>query len=178
MPNIDLILYILLGAFILYGFWFGLIHVIGGLVGVVLGSIFAGRIYEPIAQWLQPIFGGDPNFLRVISFIIAFVLINRLVGFAFWIVERIFKVISIIPFLKSINRLSGAVLGLVEGIFVLGGIVFIMARFPVISPWQTKMQQSGVAQYLARTYAVMEPLLPKALRDFDPTEYFKKIKLP
>lgn len=174
MPTLDLILYILLGGFILYGLWFGLIHALGGLIGVIFGTLFASRLYEPVTRWISPIFGGDPNLLRILSFSIAFIIINRVVGFGFWIIEKIFKVISVLPFLKSVNRLAGAAFGFLEGVFVLGGILFIIARFPLAVPWQKQVQESKVAQSLVRTYTVMTPLLPRALREFDPSTYFTR----
>lgn len=174
MPNADIILLILLGGFVLYGFWFGLIHAIGGLVGVVFGTLFAGRLYEPVSRWLTPIFGLDQNVLRILSFAISFIIINRLVGFVFWIIEKVFRVVAVIPFLKTINRLAGALFGLIEGIFLLGGIIFIMARFPVATSWQDQLKQSNVARYLVSTYSVMTPLLPRQLRDFDPSSYFPR----
>lgn len=170
----DIILLILLGAFVLYGFWFGLIHAVGGLVGVVVGSLFAGRLYEPVSRWIAPIFGSDQNILRVISFIASFLIINRLVGFGFWIIEKMFGVVAIIPFLKSINRLAGAFFGFLEGIFVLGGILFILARFPISYPYQDQVRESRIARYLVSTYSVMTPLLPRTLRDFDPSTYFQR----
>lgn len=174
MPTIDAVLLILLGGFVLYGFWFGLIHTLGGLVGVVVASIFAGRISEPFAVWIQPIAGGNPAVVRIIAFIAAFILITRLVGFMFWIIERIFKIIAVIPFLKTINRLLGAFLGFLEGVFFLGGILFVVAELPLANSWHEPIKKSETARYLVRTYSIMAPLLPASLRDFDPGTFFKK----
>src|SRR3989339_1763645 len=101
MINADIILLIILGGFVLYGLWFGLIQTLGGLVGVIVGSLLASRMYIPIAAWITDIFGVGENLSKVIAFIIIFVIIQRLVGFIFYLVDRIFKFISIIPFLKS-----------------------------------------------------------------------------
>lgn len=174
MSTIEVVLLLLLFGFVLYGFWFGFIHALGGLVGVVLGTLFASRLYEPVTRWLTPFYDGNLNILRILSFSIAFVIINRVTGFGFWIIERAFKIISVIPFLKTINRLAGALFGFLEGVFVLGGILFIIANFPINVPWERELQKSNLAQYLVRTYSVMVPLLPQALRDFDPGQYFRK----
>ncbi|MBI4281179.1 CvpA family protein [Candidatus Uhrbacteria bacterium] len=176
MSFIDLLLYILLGGFALYGFWFGLIHTLGGLVGVVLSSVFASRLYEPLAAKLFPLVDGDPNAVRAITFIAVFIIITRLVGFVFWILERVFKIIAVIPFLKSINRLAGAVFGFLEGVFLLGGIIFVLARFPVVTSWQPSLHKSPVAHSLARTYSVLVPLLPRELREFEVEKYFRSTK--
>lgn len=173
MPTVDLILLIILFGFVLYGFWFGLIHALGGLVGVVVASILATRFYEPLSEWALLVFGGSTNLVRMVTFIITFFLITRLVGFAFFIAERIFKFISIIPFLKSINRLLGAILGLAEGIFLVGGILFVMAVVPFGPRVEQALQYSNVARYLVNTYRVMTPLLPRELREFDFSNYFR-----
>lgn len=173
MPTVDLILLIILFGFVLYGFWFGLIHTLGGLVGVVVASILATRLYEPLGEWVNLIFGGSQNIVRVITFVIVFFLITRLVGFAFYIAERIFKFISIIPFLKSINRLLGAILGFAEGVFLVGGILFVIAVVPLGPRVEQALQYSNVARYLVGTYRVMTPLLPRELREFDISNYFR-----
>lgn len=172
MPTVDLILLIILFGFVLYGFWFGLIHTLGGLVGVVVASILATRLYEPFGEWVHLIFGGPQNIVEIITFIILFFLITRLVGFAFYILDRIFKFISIIPFLKSINRLLGAVLGFAEGVFLIGGILLVMAVVPFGPRMESAISASRVARYLVGTYRIMTPLLPRELREFDISDYF------
>lgn len=173
MPTVDLILLIILFGFVLYGFWFGLIHTLGGLVGVVVASIIATRLYEPIGEWVHLIFGGPVNIVEVVTFIILFFLITRIVGFLFYVVDRIFKFISIIPFLKSINRLLGAVLGFAEGVFLIGGVLLVMAVVPFGPRVEQALQYSSVAHYLVSTYRVMTPLLPRELREFDISNYFR-----
>ncbi len=177
MINADIILLIILGGFVLYGLWFGLIQTLGGLVGVIVGSLLASRMYIPIAAWITDIFGVGENLSKVIAFIIIFVIIQRLVGFIFYLVDRIFKFISIIPFLKSLNRLAGAVLGFIEGALVIGAILFFVAQYPISETIENSLQESQVANRLVRSYRVLSPLLPQELRDFDPSDYFH-IPLP
>lgn len=178
MPTVDLILLIILGGFILYGFWFGLIHTLGGLVGVIIASIVSTRLYAPVADWAQAIFGGSENIVKVIVFIILFILITRIVGFLFFIVDRIFNFISVLPFLKTINRLAGSVLGFIEGVFLVGGILFVIAVFPVGERVESAIQHSNVARYLVNTYRVIVPLLPAQLREFNPSDYFEIPAVP
>jgi len=120
MALIDTILLIILGGFVLYGFFFGLIRTAGNLLGLIAGFIAASAYYETIFSWIDKIFLSYQNIGRFLVFVLLFTLINRFIGLLFSWLGRLFDILSIIPFLKIINRLSGAVLGLVFGITVLG----------------------------------------------------------
>ncbi|MEK9152846.1 MAG: CvpA family protein, partial [Patescibacteria group bacterium] len=115
MTGIDTIILIVLGGFVLAGFWFGFIHMVGGLVGYVLGAVLAGQLYEPLAVFAAPWLWNNLNLARIVSFFFIFVLVNRLIGVAVFVIEKALKFISIIPFVKTFNRLLGAGLGLIEG---------------------------------------------------------------
>lgn len=164
MNVVDISLLILLGGFVLYGFWFGIIHMVGALVGVVFGAIAAGRLYPLVAGWIAPLFGDSQNLAKVVAFIAIFVLVGRLVGLAFWVIEKIFKFIAIIPFLKTFNRLLGAALGLLEGTLALGLAVYFAARFPISANFEVLMRDSAVAKALHAVGAILAPLLPAAVR--------------
>lgn len=170
--SIDTILIVLLVIFAAYGFFSGFVQTVGGIVGVVLATLFAGRLYEPIANWILHTVGGNPNLIRDLSFIIAFLIIVRVTGLVFWFLEKILHLLSIIPFLKTINHVAGAVLGFAEGVFVIGAALFILARFPLVTSWQKNLSKSTVAHRLVDSYAVLRPFLPPELRDFDPASYF------
>jgi len=120
MTLFDLILLLILGGFVAYGLWFGLVHTLGVLVGTIAGAFLAARWYDDVASWLGFLFGGRENLAKVICFLILFIIINRLVGLIFWLVDKIFSFLKIIPFLSTINRLLGAVFGFLEGVLVLG----------------------------------------------------------
>jgi membrane protein required for colicin V production len=161
---LDLVLILILFLFIAFGFALGLVQSIGALVGVVVGAWMAGMYYEPLGAWLEPILLGHGNTARIIAFIVVFVLINRLVGLVFWVINKIFNIISIIPFTKTINRILGAVLGLLEGVLVLGLIIYFVSRFE-ISEWFTSiLTSSQVAAWLVKIASILTPLLPALLR--------------
>ena len=164
MNIVDISLLVALGGFILYGFWFGIIHMVGALLGVVVGAVAAGRLYLPVANWIAPLVGGNLNLAKIIGFTIVFILVNKLVGLLFWFIEKIFKFISVIPFLKTFNRLLGAALGLLEGTLVLGLVVYFASRFPVSAVSQTLMGDSSVAHALLPVGSILAPLLPLAVR--------------
>lgn len=164
MTHFDIVLLIILGGFTLFGLWFGLIHTLGALIGTVVGAFVATHYYEPIANWVGQMTGGNQNLVNVIVFIVFFIIINRLVGFAFWLLEKVFNVLKIIPFLSTINRLLGAIFGLTEGTLVLGLILFFISKFP-FSDWLLgSLLKSSVAAYLINISSILWPLMPAALK--------------
>jgi len=160
----DLILLLVLGGFVLYGLWFGLINTLGVLVGTIAGAFLAARWYEPVADWAGFIFGGHANLAKVVCFLILFVIINRLVGLLFWLIDKIFSFFKIIPFLSTINRLLGAVFGFLEGILVLGLTLFVAERYPLGDWFVNSLADSKVAHYLITVGKILMPLLPEVLR--------------
>lgn len=149
----------------LFGLWFGIIHTLGALIGTIAGAYVAGHYFAGIAWLVHDKIGGSLPILKVVSFILIFTLVNRLIGFGFYLVEKLFNVISIIPFLKTINRLAGAVLGLVEGVLVLGLVLHVSGAVPLASWFMEKIiGPSEVAQFLIRIARILVPLLPEALR--------------
>ncbi len=164
MTTVDFVILVLLGGFTLFGLWFGVIHMIGSFVALVLGAYAAGHYYEAFAQWIAGLTGGNLNFWRLASVFIVYVLVNRLVGLLFWLAEKIFNFVAVIPFLKSFNRLLGAALGLIEGTFVVGLGVWFAARFPFSPSFTAALQGSPIAHAVLGVGSVLAPLLPAAAR--------------
>ena len=163
MSILDFILLIILFGFTFAGFWFGLIHSIGALVGTVAGVIVAGNYFVWLGSIIQPILMHNENLAKIIAFILLFLIVNRLVGFIFWIIGKVFNVLTVLPFLKTINRLSGAVLGLVEGILVLGIVLVMIGKFPFSSYIIPTMDTSQVAKFLVNAGKILMPLLPDVI---------------
>ncbi len=169
MSTLDIALLVIIGGFGLFGLWFGLIHTLGSLIGTVFGVYLASRYYEPAANWLINLTGWDANISRVVIFILAFIVINRLVGLAFWIVDRILSLVTRLPFIRSINRLFGLIFGLLEGALVIGIIFYFIARFPVGDRFMALVAQSQVIPPTVKLAALLWPLLPDAIRTLKST---------
>jgi uncharacterized membrane protein required for colicin V production len=161
---LDLILILVLFLFIAFGFALGLVQTIGAIIGVFIGAWAAGAWYEPFGAWLEPIMLGHANTARIVAFIAIFVIINRLVGLIFYIINKIFNLVSIIPFTKSLNRVLGALLGALEGTLVLGLILYFVSRF-TFSDWLIGvLTGSKIAIFLIKMAGILTPLLPVILR--------------
>lgn len=164
MTHLDIILLIILGGFTMFGLWFGFLHTMGSLLGTVVGAFVASHFYTPIASWVFGLTGGSENLVKVIVFLLVFIIVNRLVGFAFWVIEKVFNILKIIPFLSTVNRLLGGVLGLIEGSLVIGLTLYFITKFP-FSGWLTSaMMKSPVAAFLIKMSSLLWPLFPAALK--------------
>ncbi len=141
---------------------------LGGLLGTIAGAAVAGHLYRPLVDWVQLLIGEQSGWLKLIVFIIIFIIINRLVGFVFYIISQTFHFISVIPFLKSIDRLLGALLGLLEGALVLGLTLYFASRLDLPLLFQMAIAASSVATRLIDFASVLVPLLPEVVRHLQP----------
>ncbi|RJR31612.1 CvpA family protein [Candidatus Parcubacteria bacterium] len=165
---LDLVLLLILFCFISFSFWLGLIQTLGGIIGLFLGIWVSGMYYDPFAAWLAPYLMDHQNIAKVIAFVLIFTLVNRLVGFIFYILNKMFNIISILPFLKSINRLAGAILGFAEGVLIIGAVILIINRYPISSYIKQIVDQSKVASWILFVAdMVLSPLLPKIMFQID-----------
>jgi len=164
MTVLDFILLIIIFFFTFSGFWFGLIHTLGALIGTIAGVLVAGNYFEWLADIASPIFMGNDNLAKIISFIVIFIIVNRLIGLVFWMIDKVFKIIAVIPFLKTINRLAGAILGLLEGAVILGILLIMVGKFPFADYIIPAIENSQIAQWLLHVGKILAPLLPELVK--------------
>lgn len=164
MSLFDLVLLVIIGGFALFGLWFGLVHTLGSMVGTVLGVFLATRYYAPFADWLVNTIGLGANFSKVLVFVIAFLIINRLVGLAFYFVDRILSIFTRLPFIRGLDRILGLVFGLLEGALVIGIIFYFIVRFPIGANFMAALSASLIAPYTIKLASVLLPFVPDAIK--------------
>lgn len=164
MLLIDVVLLLIIAGFVLFGYWFGIIHTLGSLIGTLIGAFVAGKWYLTVAGILQVVTGWDDNTVQVISFAVLFLIVNRLVGFFFWVADRVTRIFQSLPFLRSINRLLGAIIGFFEGAITLGLLLYVIDKIPVHPNFMRALARSEVAPYLLDLAGVLLPLIPEALK--------------
>ena len=158
---IDVILIVIVLAFVMLGFFMGLISAVGALIGLVLGTWAAISYYAPLADWLSPYLLGYVGVTKTVAFMAIFLIVNRLMALIFWLVNKVFGLISIIPFLKSINRFGGAILGFIEGVLITGTAIFIIAKFAPDIIWLSQnLNQSKIAHLLVSTTQFLSNFIP------------------
>ncbi|MBU1348953.1 CvpA family protein [Patescibacteria group bacterium] len=147
---VELILILILLGHIGQGWKDGLIHTTGRVVGAVIGFIIA-RSWSISISFIFAILLPS-GWARFVAFIVIFVVVNRLIGWAFKLADGVFKILSILPFVKSINGLLGAILGFLEGIIILGGIIWIVRNFDLIASLKAMLDSSVVAGAISRAF--------------------------
>jgi len=165
LPIIDIIFLLFLSGFLFYGLFFGLIKSVGNLVGVIVGTWVASRVYLIFFGYVADLAMGYENLGKILSFIICFTIVNRLIGLLFAILDRTYNLLTIIPFLKTVNRLAGAIFGLIQGALILGLLLYIIARYvPEGTAAANILMQSKFAPYLLNFANVITPLLPELVQ--------------
>ncbi len=169
MNLLDIIILVTIALFALGGFWFGLFHTIGSLVGTVVGAFVASRYYEGAAQWLIATTGWGANVSRVVMFIALFVIITRGIGAAFWLVGKVGSVVVPVPFKSALNRLLGMIAGGAEGLVSVGLVLYFIDRFPVGEGVMRAIEVSVFAPTAIATASILVPLFPQALKALEST---------
>ena len=162
MAFIDIILLAIVGIFVLFGFYFGLIQTAGSLLGTFLGIGIAVYALDPIYAKIGFIFGSlGEGVAKVIIFILAFLLISRIVGVIFWALDKFYDFFSFIPFTKTINKLLGALFGFVEGVVIVGVTVYFAAQYLPAGEFKDMLETSMMGEYLINTLGMILSFLPE-----------------
>lgn len=160
----DILILISAFGFVWGGFWTGLIQALGGVVGLFLGQIIAGRYYEHFAGAVAPVFGGNAIAGKVFAFILIFLLVTRLTGVLFYFINKIFNFFAIIPGLKLVNKLGGAIFGFIEASLFIGITLQFLVRLPISEGFTRTLHDSAVAQYFLHLSGWLVPLFPKVIK--------------
>ena len=164
MSIFDMAILIILSSFALFGLWFGLVHTFGALIGTIFGVYLASRYYGHLASWVIGFTGWNQNYIKVIIFVLTFILITRLVGFIFLIIEKVLTIFTRLPFIHGLDRLLGMIFGTVEGAIVVGVSLFFISRFPVGLTFMDGLAHSQLAPPLVKLASILVPLFPEAIR--------------
>jgi membrane protein required for colicin V production len=168
MIILDVALLLFLAGFVFYGLFFGLIKTLGSLAGVLIGAWAAGKYHLAFYGFAQSLFIGHEGIGKIISFVIVFIIVNRLVGLLFILLDKVFHFLTIIPFLKTINRLAGAVLGLLEGGLVLSLLIFVINKYAMIGGWfNLAVAGSKIVPFLDKFNTVLAPIMPQLMEQLN-----------
>ncbi len=165
MSIFDIVLILIVAAFVFHGLSKGLIRLLGNLVALIIGAFVASHFYLTFFEWGKHLMNGRENIGKIIAFIVVFVVAAKITDWVFIWIEKLFNLVSFIPFTKFINRLLGGILGLLEGSLFLGIIIFVSSRYAIIgSLFGNQLINSQTAPYLLKTVDIVMPVLPEALK--------------
>jgi uncharacterized membrane protein required for colicin V production len=159
MPILDIFIIIILLCFLVAGFRFGFIQAIGALIGLIVGTFLAMLYYDTLANFSLSLFLGNLKIAKIVCFIFILILTSQIIGFIFYIINKIFNIIAIIPFLKTFNRLLGGIFSLIEGILILGVILYLFGNH-----FQQFLINSSLASILIKIAGILISFLPKELQ--------------
>jgi membrane protein required for colicin V production len=130
MSTLDIILVIFLFYFAYKGFTNGFIISIATLVGLVLGFYAASHFSEFTANWLQHDMGLKSSNIKLIAYIVTFVIVVVLIFLLGRFLTGVVKTVG----LGIVNRLAGALLGIAKGALI-ASLLFLL--FSKIDPNQS-----------------------------------------
>ncbi len=160
MSFIDLIILGVMVAFAWSGFRLGFFHMIGALVGMILGVVLASRWFEAVGHWFATTVGGSENIWRIVAFTIIYVIIARACG---WLSGLLVKTFSFIPLAPTIDKIVGLGFGILEGLVLLALVAYLASKVIFGTPLATAIKNSFLGAPLAKVGAIMEPIIPEAI---------------
>jgi len=147
---VNLVLVMLLLGYIGMGVKDGFVHTLGRFLGAILGFL-AARAWS---IWFVGIIGMfvPAGWARLAAFIVIFIVITRVFGMVFKMVDGIFELMKLLPFLKSIDKFLGAFLGFVEGLIFIGGVIYLILTFKLSPTLITSATSSSVAVWIYKIF--------------------------
>jgi len=121
---LDVIIASTLVGFAVRGFFKGLILSLASLIGLIAGLYVSWHFSDYVAQQLASVVSLSGAILKVLSFILTFVLIVFLVHLLGLLLEKVIKVAG----LGFVNKLGGLLLGLIKGGLLVSILFYLFVR--------------------------------------------------
>jgi len=159
MSTLDIILAIFLFYFAFKGFTSGFLVSIATLAGLVLGFYAASHFSEFTANWLQHDMGLKSGNIRLIAYIVTFVIVVVLIFLLGRFLTGVVKTVG----LGIVNRLAGALLGIAKGLLIASFLFLLFARIDPRESLFTAEHKKGSVLYkpVAAVAPAVIPLLQK-----------------
>ena len=138
---VDILILIILAAFLVKGVIRGLLKEVCSLLGLVLGGVFAFTFHLPLAQALEKSFHLSQQLSVWGAFLAIFLLVVVIFGVLGFVLHRFIKA----AFLGGINRLAGALFGLAQGVILLSLMILALNSSLVPKSAQGMLHRSQLA---------------------------------
>ena len=154
MQFYDVVMLIVMGGSILFGFWKGFAWQVASLASIVISYFVARNFNGPVAEMI----GGDPSWNRFLAMFILFMGTSLVIWLAFGFVRNTIERLA----LKGFDRQVGAALGAVKG-FVLATVITLFAVSLLGDKTTQAICTSKSGNYIARVLSHMGGLVPDEL---------------
>ena len=144
MSTLDIILTIFLFYFAFKGFTNGFIISIATLIGLVLGFYAAAHFSEFTANWLQHDMGLKSGNIKLISYIVTFVIVVVLIFLLGRFLTGVVKTVG----LGIVNRLAGALFGIAKGLLIASFLFLLFTRIDPNESLLTASHKKGSVLYM------------------------------
>ncbi|WMJ68011.1 CvpA family protein [Stenotrophomonas sp. 24(2023)] len=150
---IDLVLGVLIGTSVLFGFFRGFIGTVVGLLAWLVAGWAALTFGEPAARaWAAPELPGSGHYLA--GYLGVFVLVLVAVS----LLGLLLKALAKLALLGGVDRLLGGALGLVRGVFI-ACVLLVLGGYTAL-PGEPAWQQSQLRPLLQPAVGWMQAQLP------------------
>lgn len=159
MNGLDILFLVLLFIPTFIGLRKGLIKAVLSLVGLIIGVVVAGNLYEPVSKMFG--FFNNDNAAKIV----AFLLILTLVLLAAFFLARLLKSILSITMMGWVDNVGGALLGFLTGFILLSAILATWVKLF----GSGLVTESFIAQVMLDYFPLILGLLPASfdsVRDF------------
>jgi membrane protein required for colicin V production len=159
MSTLDIILALFLFFFAYKGYTNGFIISIATLAGLILGFWAASYFSEFTANWLQKDMGLKSSNIKLIAYIVTFVIVAVLI----FLLGRFLTGVVKTAGLGIVNRLAGVVLGIAKGLIIVSFLFLLFARIDPKGSLFTQSHKKGSVLYkpVASVAPALIPLLQK-----------------
>lgn len=165
MSAFDISLIVILVGFVISGLFKGIIKMVGGIFGYLAGVYFATRYYLDFYNWIDTFMNGKENVLKIISFIVVFLLVSKIVSLIFLLLEKVFKLAAFIPGSRFLNNILGALFGFVQGALFMGLIVYLLSKYLNMGDALAQLiMSSKIAPLLVKLNSITAPIMPEAFK--------------
>ncbi len=142
MTFVDILIWVILVAFMVKGFTKGLVREVCALLGLVAGAWAAFKYYPSLAEAIRPLIR-LPHFASVV---ISFALIYVILGLLFYLFGHLLTVVLKVMLLGGVNRIGGIIFGGLEGAFLLSILLALAMSKPVPEKVKGPLLRSRTAQ--------------------------------
>ena len=141
MNIFDILILIILGAFVLKGLLRGLMKELCTLVGLIAGALLALNFYGPLAKSMKTAFSLPDQLCAILAFLAIFLLTMLLFVFVGIILSRYVKLM----YVGGLNRVAGGLFGLIQGVIILSLLVFALTLKPLPGGIDVQLEVSTLA---------------------------------